>query len=232
MMTKLFGIGVRIGLLQKNPFAGMIINVPRAERKRGYRPFTRKEVISIFTKINSLKPEQKNILPLTLLMTGARAGDILFLRHSDIAQTTDGVWYFKMVDRPMDEYPRTLKGAETDERFTPMHPLLIERGFLDHVDSSKDGYIFDNRNNDSISAWFKRILQGLGFWERKVTVLHSLRGTAIDAWREARIPEDVRRALTAHSSKDVQERTYGEGVEFMPDILHKELSKVDWSWLP
>ena len=232
MLTKLFAIGVQVGLLEANPFVGMAIAAPRAERKRSYRPFTRDEIISIFNKVNTFSGEQKSILPLTLLMTGARAGDILFLRHSDVAKTKDGVWYFKMLDRPMDEYPRTLKGAETDERFTPMHPILIERGFLDLVDPSKDGYIFENRNNDSISAWFKRILQGLGIWERKVTVLHSLRGTAIDAWREARVPEDVRRALTAHSSRDVQERIYGDGLCFMPDILYKELSKVDWSWVP
>ncbi len=232
MLTNLFAIGVRVGLLEANPFVGMAITAPRAERKRSYRPFARQEIIDIFNKVNTFSREQKSILPLTLLMTGARAGDILFLRHSDVAQTKDGVWYFKMLDRPTDEYPRTLKGAETDERFTPMHPLLIERGFLALVDPSKHGYIFENRNNDSISAWFKRILQGIGIWERKVTVLHSLRGTAIDAWREARVPEDVRRALTAHSSKDVQERTYGEGLQFMPDILYKELTKVDWSWIP
>lgn len=232
MLTNLFGIGVRVGLLDANPFVGMTINAPRAERKRTYRPFTKEEIIRIFNKVNDFKADQKSILPLTLLMTGARAGDILFLRHSDIAQTADGVWYFKMLDRPKDEFPRTLKGAETDERFTPMHPVLIERGFLDLVDANKPGYIFDNRNNDSISAWFKRILQGLGIWEKKVTVLHSLRGTAIDAWREARIPADARRALTAHSSKDVQDRVYGDGLQLMPDILYKELLKVDWSWLP
>ena len=50
--------------------------------------------------------------------------------------------------------------------------------------------------------------------------------------RDARLPEDVRRALTAHSSRDVQDRVYGEGLQFMSSALLKELSKVDWSWLP
>ena len=50
--------------------------------------------------------------------------------------------------------------------------------------------------------------------------------------RDARLPEDVRRALTAHSSRDVQDRVYGEGLQFMSSVLLKELSKVDWSWLP
>jgi len=229
----LFEIGTRIGLLEVNPFLGITIKEPRAESRANYRPFTNDELVTIFKKQNQMvRRNEHSILPLTLLMTGARASEILFLRHSDIAQTEDGVWYFKMVDRPTDKYPRTLKGNKADERFTPMHPLLIDRGFLDLVDTDEEGYVFENRSNAALSCYFKRILKTTGIYEHRKTVVHSLRGTAIDAWRKARIPEDARRALTAHSSRDVQERTYGKNLQFMPDVLYKELCKVDWSWIP
>lgn len=229
----LFEIGTRIGLLETNPFLGITIKEPRAESNLSYRPFTDDELVVIFKKQNRMvRKNEHRILPLTLLMTGARASEILFLRHPDIAQTEDGVWYFKMVDRPTDKYPRTLKGNKANERFTPMHPLLIERGFLDLIDSEEEGYVFENRSNAALSCYFKRILRTTGIYEYRKTVVHSLRGTAIDAWRRARIPEDARRALTSHSSRDVQERVYGKNLKFMPDVLFKELSKVDWSWLP
>ena len=154
---------------------------------------------------------ERSIVPLLLLMTGARLSDVMYLRHTDVKQSDSGVWYFDMVDCPQDQYPRTLKGGESDERHTPLHPLLIERGFLDLISQKKQGYIFQSRENDLLSAWFKRILVRLGIYEKQVTGLHSLRGNAIDAWRDARLPEDVRRALTAHSSRDVQDRVYGEG---------------------
>ena len=231
-VSNLFASGVRVGLLNQNPFAGLRIKRPKGERGKGYRPFTREELVVIFKEINRMAPNQKNIVPLILLMTGARLGDIIFLRHRDIEQTKKGTWFFDMVDEPKNEYPRTLKGGSEDERMTPLHPLLVERGVLQMVEADKPGYVFENRSNESLSAWFKRLLQKTEIYEYRRTGLHSLRATAIDAWRAARLPEDVRRALTGHSSKDVQDRTYGEGLQRMPDILHAELSKVDWSWLP
>tara|TARA_B100000674_G_C37958494_1_gene970849 strand:+ start:992 stop:1696 length:705 start_codon:yes stop_codon:yes gene_type:complete len=231
-VSNLFAIGLRVGLLDQNPFNGLRIKRPKGERDRGYRSFTREELVVIFQEINNLPPNQKNVLPLVLLMTGARMGDIIYLRHRDIQQTKKGTWFFNMVDEPKDEYPRTLKGGSEDERMTPVHPLLVKRGILELVEAGKQGYVFENRSNESLSAWFKRLLQKTEIYEFRRTGLHSLRGTAIDAWRAARLPEDVRRALTGHSSKDVQDRTYGEGLQQMPDILHAELSKVDWNWLP
>ena len=120
----------------------------------------------------------------------------------------------------------------SDERRTPIHPVAIDRGFLEMVRSNKKGYVFQARRNDTLSAWFKRLLERIGIYEHRKTGLHSLRNNAINAWREARIPQDIRHALTGHSSRSVQDKSYGEGLQQMPDVLHRELVKIDWSWLP
>ena len=232
VIKNLYSLGVRLGYLDANPFAEMKIVIPKGTRSSGYRPFSKEELVAIFTDLKEMQGNERAIVPFLLLMTGARLSDVMYLRHTDVKQSDTGVWYFDMVDCPQDQYPRTLKGGESDERHTPLHPLLIERGFLELISPKKQGYIFQSRENDLLSAWFKRILVRLGIYEKQVTGLHSLRGNAIDAWRDARLPEDVRRALTAHSSRDVQDRVYGEGLRFMPDVLLNELSKVDWSWLP
>ena len=65
----------------------------------------------------------------------------------------------------------------------------------------------------------------------KKTVIHSLRGSARDLWREAGIPQEFRNAFTGHASKDVGETKYGTGLKMMPDITAKELKKVDLNWL-
>ena len=62
--------------------------------------------------------------------------------------------------------------------------------------------------------------------------MHSLRNTAIDLWREAGIDAEFSRAFVAHAAKDVQDRVYGSGLKNMPDILAKEINKLDLSWLP
>ena len=57
-----------------------------------------------------------------LLTTGARQGDITFIRHQDV-QKSEGGSVIDMVDCPKDNYPRTLKGGVSDERRTPIHPV-------------------------------------------------------------------------------------------------------------
>lgn len=231
-INNLYSLAIQLGLLDVNPFSEFKLKVPKGTRTSNYRSFNRDELIAIFSRIKEMPPNERKIVPLILLMTGARLSDVLYLRHADVKRTDAGVYYFDFVHEPQHKCPHLLKGGESDERHTPLHPLLIERGFLKMIQPKRSGYVFSVRDNDLISAWFQRILIRLGIYERRVTVLHSLRGTAIDAWRAARLPEDVRRALTAHSSRDVQDRVYGEGLQLMPDVLHKELSKVDWSWLP
>ena len=230
-ISNLFSIAVRFGLLETNAFGEMKIKLPKNMKEQNYRPFSKGELQSIVNDLKNCRDQSRAMIVKTLLVTGARSSDISQLRHTDIKQTSGGIWYLDLVDEPDVEYPHPLKGGASDERTTPLHPWLINQGFLDMVNSGAEGYLFGDEDNSKLSSWFKRILIRLGIYERKLTVLHSLRGTWIDLMREARLPQDVRRAVTGHSSRDVQDRTYGEGLEQMPDVLHKEIIKIDLSWL-
>ena len=70
-----------------------------------------------------------------------KAGRHHLSRHQDVRQTKKRTWFFDMVDEPKDQYPRTLKGGSEDERMTPLHPLLVERGVLQMVEADKPGYV-------------------------------------------------------------------------------------------
>ena len=230
-LNNLMRIGLRTGLINTNPFEGMMLKIPKGATIHSYRSFTNDELIKIFEYLNTLGSNERSMLVTALLMTGARCADISYLRHTDVKKNADGVWYFDFVDDPDGLYPHSLKGGTSDERHTPLHPSLIERGFLKLVDTSASGYVFSCQNTDVISAWFRRLLNKLNLYEKGVA-LHGMRATCIDAMRKARLPIDVRRAMTAHSSRDVQDRTYGEGLQNMESVLFKEISQVDWSWLP
>ena len=78
---------------------------------------------------------------------------------------------------------------------------------------------------------FQDRLKKLGIWEKKKTVLHSFRNTAKDLWRESGISQEFRSALTGHQSRDVGEASYGKGLQLMPDVMHKEITKLDLDWL-
>ena len=231
-LTNLFAVGVRYGLLDRNVFQGMQIKVPKNTRQLSYRPFTKDELQLITKDLHNSRNQTRAMIAKALLATGARSSDVSQLRHRDVKQTDSGVYYFDFVDEPTDRYPHPLKGGASDERHTPLHPWLIDQGFLKYVQPNGEGFIFGEQKADLLSQWFQAILKRLGFYEWRVTGLHSLRGTWIDLMREARLPQDVRRAVTGHSSRDVQDAVYGEGLQKMPDVLHKELIKVDLAWLP
>ena len=164
-----------------------------------------------------------------LLCTGARAGEVLKLRHRDICQTKDGVWYVDFKHQPTDVHPTLLKGAQAGERKTPLHPLLVTPLCRDYLQRKREGYVINmSTDTSSWTMWFRRsVLIPLGIYERKRTGLHSFRNTAIDLWREAGLRGEVRKALVAHANTDVHDRVYGEGLKNMPSVLYKELMKVD-----
>ena len=231
MVTNLFSIGVRFGLVKANPFSEMRIKTPKNLHIEGYRPFTKEELKKIIGLMDANDQTEKVIIAKTLLCTGARCSDISQLRQKDLKQTKQGIWFIDLVDEPVDKFPHPMKGGYSDERQTPLHPWLIKQGILNYSKPDAEGYLFGEQSSNAISGWFRRLLQSAGMYEQKKTVIHSFRGTLIDLMREARLPQDVRRAITGHSSKDIQDRVYGEGLQKMPDVLYKEVNKIDLNWL-
>lgn len=233
VMQKIFKIAIQYGYTDVNPFTSMAIRAPKGSEQGTYRSFTRDELITIFNHIKQKKTTEKSVVPLALLTTGARMSEITTLRHGDLKQTDAGIWYLDMKHDADGEFPHPLKTEHQNERHVPLHPALIQSGFIDLFKPSERGYIFAGSKEPSPwSEWFQKILIREGIYEKKITTAHSLRNTAIDAWRMAGITPEFRRAFTGHTSKDMQENTYGIGLKFMPDLLYKEMVKVDWSWIP
>ena len=101
----------------------------------------------------------------------------------------------------------------------PLHPRLIEIGFLGYRDSlDRDGYLFPELPHDpenqlastrGFSKWWGRWSDRNGFPDPELT-FHSFRHTFKDACRNARIPTDTHDQLTGHKGVGVG-RDYGEG---------------------
>ena len=126
-----------------------------------------------------------------------------------------------------------LKSRSKNNRQTPLHPRLIAEGIteLDHsgVHRLLGG---DMPKAQCYSHWFRKLLIRLGIWEPRKLCLHSIRGSAKDLQREAGMTVDQRMAMTAHTSRDIGESSYGEGLQMQPSILYKHLALLDLSWLP
>ncbi len=233
MISHLYKIGVQYGLLNHNPVQNITIKQPKGSKQNTYRSFTRDELVSIFKRLKQIGDVQRQWVIEALLCSGARSAEVVRLRHSDIKRTKAGVYYFDFTHDPQGKYPTSLKGGEATARKTPLHPRLIERDYLGQVHNNSEGYITTyTKETSGWTGWFKeQLLVPLSIYSKGSTGLHSLRNTAIDLWRECGVDQEFRRAFVAHAAQDVQDKIYGTGLKNMPDVMAKEMQKVDLSWL-
>lgn len=128
--------------LAANPAADVRMKAPKQTRERQKR-FTIEEAASILTAAaahkgskaeNPMTCAAKRWVPWLCAYTGARVGEMAQLRKSDFHKH-DGHWFVSITPEA-----GTVKTKEVRE--VPLHEHLIERGFLDFVKRSADGYLF------------------------------------------------------------------------------------------
>ncbi len=234
IINNLYKIGVQYGLLTFNPVQDIKIKRPKGSKQNTYRSFTKEELVRIFKLMRQVSNVHRQWVAEALLCSGGRSAEIVCLRHSDIRKTKAGVYFFHFKHDPQGKHPTSLKGGADTERMTPLHQRLIDRGFVKQLVNNSEGYITPYSTLTSgWTHWFSdQLLKPLGIYVKGETGLHSLRNTAIDLWREAGVDQEFRRAFVAHAAVDVQDKVYGQGLKNMPDVLNKEMKKVDLDWLP
>lgn len=164
-------------------------------------------------------------LPLLALFMGARREEIGQLRVQDVKPVAyiddddkrQEVWCIDITDTPDGAaLPNQIKN-EASNRLVPLHPKLIELGFIDYVTKLSDqtGRVFPGlkavgigkKLTDKVGQWFSRYKQECGI-EDKAKVFHSFRHTWKTHAVDAGIPERVCRQFQGHEGKDAADK-YG-----------------------
>jgi integrase len=231
--------------IQTNPFEGVkpqVDTTPREERD----PFTLQELKQIFTappfrgaksEHHWLQPGSEVLnssgkfwVPLIAVYTGARLMEIVQLRRSDI-QTIGGITFFDI----NADGDKRLKTRDSERRI-PLHPALIDAGFLEFVGRVKnpDHRIFPdieigsskNRSGPA-SKLFIRLIRKAGVKTRK-NCFHSFRHSFEDACRDAEIDTAVMNALQGHVQPGMAGR-YGS--KFKLERLNAEIRKISYGHL-
>lgn len=231
MLSAILGYAEREGELDhlptfKNPFKGIKLVIDRRQEDNR-TPFTQADLTAIFATGIFTKGERPRggggeaafWLPVLGLLTGARLGELAQLRIGDIKQDPEaGLWFIDIGTAG----GRTIKTA-TSRRKVPLHPHLIEMGFLRYHQSLLDrgdgpeadlwpGIKSDVASQKAAawSKWFGRFLRKVAKVEDGNKVFHSFRHCFKDMSREATDDMELRNALTGHSTEGVGS-TYGEG---------------------
>ena len=162
--------------LTNNPFAEVVVDVPR---RKQHRPkwFYETEQATILKAASAVQdtsnPDDaaRRWVPWLLHYTGARPGEITQLRASDVRQM-DGVWTLSL-----NPEAGTIKGGRA--RHVPIHGHLIDQGFLEFVRSRGSGPLFyrprkqRSENADPMQqrkAPAAQVRQRLAAWVREIGV--------------------------------------------------------------
>lgn len=229
----------------KNVFNGLVLketDVARLITNELRGNFKREDLISVFknTRFSGQQYEKEFEFwtPLIALYTGARRNEIAQLRTYDIVKEYD-IWYidFTTEKKKDDKGHKKLKNVGS-ARKTPIHPQLIELGFIDYVKSrehSNDYMLFEGLGKWTekdgygryVGSKFNELLKKLGIEDKKT--FHSFRGFFASELEQAGVSERDRYLITGRErrAKSSEEKHYLTNRELQH--LYNQVIKVDFS---
>ncbi len=204
-------------MLPSNPASGVTVKLGKKTKTRE-RDFTEDEAVALLTAaagalVGVVTPNQTQLaerwVPWLCAYSGARVGELLQLRKQDFRRD-EGTKAWIMTITPE---AGTVKGKEARE--VPLHPHLIDMGFMDFVKAAKQQYLFMTiKPNATFRGVWRSKKNRLAEFARKhikdpnVAPNHGWRHTFKMKGFEAGIQEKVLDAICGHAPSSVG-RAYG-----------------------
>jgi integrase len=220
--------------IKANPAAGVGIKVvkARATRQKGLTDAEAHRLVDAALAVQAVEAQPRTLhaarrwATLVCFYTGSRIGAVAQLRSEDVSVHPDGAM--------IRFTPEAGEGIKGDARVVPVHPRLVELGFLAFVKAAPLGPLFYNPSQRRRAN--ARIPQGdlvareLAEWAGTVVaapdlgkVLHAIRHRFMTCCRHAGIEEQYVEAIAGHAPGR-QNRQYGE---FPVAALARELLRLD-----
>jgi integrase len=199
----LFGFALDNRLLTSNPFDGVKV---RHKRKAGTRmlPYTDEEVAHILRLARLEKVPSRRWIPWLLASTGARVAEIAQLWGCRILEIDD---YPILRIAPAEDFG-SLKN-DVSERDVPIHPCIIEEGFLDFVRSKGEGPLFYGKAlkakeggmhaSKGVGNHLAQWIRSRGFTDKRKAPNHAFRHWFKSACLRTGIPDSLADAIQGHT---------------------------------
>lgn len=228
-LRALCGWAVTAGLLTTNPAQNIRVRVP--VRRPGLdQIFSVDEVEFILSA--TLGPVRTGTsrhraaairwMPWLCAYLGARIGEIARLQRSDIHQV-DGIWFVSIQSGER-------RGWIRKARQVPLHPHLIEQGFIEFVIASGNGLLFcgdaggDGQPSDAevarVPAYIAKWVRRIGVDRRDVSPNSAWRRRFRMVARNAQMNPEAVAYMMGHPVEDDKFRSH-----FPPDFLFEEISR-------
>lgn len=225
-LRRFFNYAVDMRLIDNSPLLPNLLPKKRDDGSSTGDPYSPEEITRLFSRpmftgmtgaglVTGYREELgtemvwdgKFWMPILALWHGFRAAEIGGCALDDIKQV-HGYWVFDLTKRD-------LKNIQS-RRIVPLHPVMIELGFLDYVGDQRrlgENWLFPEFNHDRGKDVIKQYGKWFGLWRRRdedadeMRNFHSFRHTFIGRCRELELPPEHRNQITGHA-KSIPE-SYG-----------------------
>lgn len=203
-LRALLNYGVANKLLRENVATGIKV---AARRRAGTSklPYTDEE-LSRLLKLSAAETHlARRWIPLLLATSGARVGEVAQL-WAERVKTVDGIAVMEL--RPAED-GGTFKN-EGSERIVPLHPAVIDAGFLTFVQEKGAGPLFYGRSrrrdasrhaskgtSNHLAAW----VRAQGFTDPRKAPNHAMRHWFKSAASRAGVPDSIADAIQGHAEE-------------------------------
>ncbi|MCZ0736526.1 tyrosine-type recombinase/integrase [Phreatobacter sp. AB_2022a] len=238
-LRSVFRFGIEQGLLDMaDPTSGVRFRNNRLGTSRRMMAFSDDEARVLLQAADLEEKPARRWIPWLTALTGSRISTIVNLRREDVVKRDD-IWCIRI-----SRQAGPVKTAAS-ERIVPLHPLILERGFIDFALSAGRDRLFINRTRDDFILDGKVTSPtvagpynpGRTTRNRLTEWIHSLgldigRSAGKDpshAWRhwfkekafEVGIPEKITDAIVGHAQASVSRRYGAVSIPIMFDELKK-----------
>jgi integrase len=226
-LSALFEYAIREQLLDKNPARGLSIKTgPHGRDLR--KPYSDSQLRRIFTspEWRSCKTKQPSLYwcPLLSILMGLRLTEAGQLLREDV-KNFNGTWAIT-IEPSVTKRVKSRAGR----RVVPVHPKLVDLGFLDYVRSVNTERLFDDLPEptrgytEALGKRWRRLVRRLNADEER-TSYHSLRHSWADACRAAKVSEGIMKQAGGWASGGGASGLYGHGYDL--ETLQKELEGIE-----
>jgi integrase len=207
--------------ISSNPADGISLDA-RSKQGEKKRSFTDDEAKLILRAALIEQDPVRRWVPWIGAYSGARVSEICQLRSEDVLRIEE-IWCMRFAPEA-----GSLKTSGS-ERIIPVHPALIEAGFLTFAAKIKPGPLFMALSPDKFgkrggngTKVIGRFVRQLGLVDPRLSPSHSWRHRIKTSGGKHGLAQDILNAITGHGSKSVAD-SYGE---FPVEALFREISKI------
>lgn len=226
LLSTVFKWAIKRKYAKDNPAEGLMLKISkRADEERKAYDLQDLQRVAANLPVEATEP-WKYWVPLIAMYSGMRREEICQLRADDITEF-NSIWCFNIVESGEDISLKT----EASTRIVPIHPILLELGFLQYVQSRPKGNIWGftpwkGQYGKKFGNWYSQSFNRIYVTDDPQKSFHSFRHTVSDTLKQAGVQEVVIAEILGHKNDSITTGRYGK--RYNPTLLLNTLTILNF----